>query len=152
MIRFALRLSLAGGREAATRLVIIATAVALGVGMLLTTLAGMNAVGAQNQRYAWLNSSAAPASPDASADALWWLIREDYHHGDLIGRIDVAATGPDAPCPRASHACPARASTTSHPPSANDCTARRRRNSATASPAARSARSAGRPCRPPTPC
>ncbi|MEV5690939.1 FtsX-like permease family protein [Micromonospora globbae] len=99
MIRFALRLSLAGGREAATRLVIIATAVALGVGMLLTTLAGMNAVGAQNQRYAWLNSSAAPASPDASADALWWLIREDYHHGDLIGRIDVAATGPDAPLP-----------------------------------------------------
>ncbi|MEU6207580.1 FtsX-like permease family protein [Micromonospora musae] len=99
MIRFALRLSLAGGREAAVRLVVIATAVALGVGMLLTTLAGLNAVGAQNQRYAWLNTAAAPATSDTSADSLWWLIREDYHHGDSIGRVDLAAAGPDAPVP-----------------------------------------------------
>ncbi|MET7749645.1 FtsX-like permease family protein [Micromonospora sp. NPDC005367] len=99
MIRFAVRLSLAGGREAAARLVIIAAAVALGVGMLLTTLAGMNAVGAQNQRYGWLNSAAAPASSDASVDPMWWLIREDYYHGDSIGRVDVAATGPDSPVP-----------------------------------------------------
>ncbi|MEU4676292.1 FtsX-like permease family protein [Micromonospora sp. NPDC023737] len=99
MIRFALRLSLAGGREAAARLVIIATAVALGVGMLLTTLAGMNAVGAQNQRYAWLNTAVAPPSADASVDPMWWLIREDYYHGDSIGRVDVAASGPDSPVP-----------------------------------------------------
>ncbi|MFG2053048.1 FtsX-like permease family protein [Micromonospora sp. NPDC048930] len=97
MIRFALRLALVSGREAATRLVIIAAAVALGVGMLLSTLAGMNAVDAQNQRYAWLNT--AVASPDPSADPLWWLIREDYHHGESIGRVEVAATGPDAPVP-----------------------------------------------------
>ncbi|PZG13388.1 ABC transporter permease [Micromonospora craterilacus] len=99
MIRFALRLSLAGGREAAIRLVIITTAVALGVGMLLTTLAGMNAVGAQNQRYAWLNTAVAPPSPDTSADPMWWLIREDYYHGRSIGRVEVAALGPDAPVP-----------------------------------------------------
>ncbi|SBT54883.1 ABC transporter permease [Micromonospora narathiwatensis] len=100
MIRFGLRLSLAGGREAATRLVIIAAAVALGVGMLLTTLAGMNAVGAQNQRYGWLNTATAPAtSPEASASQLWWLLREDYYHGRSIGRLDVAVTGPDAPVP-----------------------------------------------------
>ncbi|TDC27794.1 ABC transporter permease [Micromonospora sp. 15K316] len=99
MIRFALRLSLSGGREAAIRLAVIATAVALGVGMLLTTLAGMNAVGAQNQRYAWLNTTVAPPSTDPAADPLWWLIREDYHRGDSIGRVDVAASGPDAPVP-----------------------------------------------------
>ncbi|MCW3839171.1 ABC transporter permease [Micromonospora yasonensis] len=99
MIRFAARLTLAGGREAATRLVIIAAAVALGVGMLLTTLAGMNAVNAQNQRYAWLNTTVAPAAADPSVDPLWWLIRQDYYHGESIGRIEVAATGPDAPVP-----------------------------------------------------
>ncbi|MEU2612986.1 FtsX-like permease family protein [Micromonospora sp. NPDC007271] len=100
MIRFAVRLCVAGGREAATRLVIIAAAVALGVGMLLTTLAGLNAVGAQNQRYAWLNTAVAPASSaEASVDPLWWLIREDYHHGRSIGRVEVAAAGPDAPVP-----------------------------------------------------
>ncbi|TYB38319.1 ABC transporter permease [Micromonospora sp. AP08] len=99
MIRFAVRLSLAGGREAATRLAVIATAVALGVGMLLATLAGMNAVNAQNQRYAWLNTAVAPAAADPSVDPLWWLIRQDYFHGDSIGRVEVAATGPDAPVP-----------------------------------------------------
>ncbi len=99
MIRFALRLSLAGGREAAVRLVIITTAVALGVGMLLATLAGMNAVGAQNQRYAWLNTAVAPASPDPSVDPMWWLIREDYHQGRSIARVEVAALGPHAPVP-----------------------------------------------------
>ncbi|NES30780.1 FtsX-like permease family protein [Micromonospora terminaliae] len=99
MIRFAVRLSLAGGREAATRLVVIAAAVALGVGMLLATLAGMNAVDAQNQRYAWLNTAVAPASTDPAAEPMWWLIREDYHDGDSIGRVEVAATGPEAPVP-----------------------------------------------------
>ncbi|WP_405114688.1 ABC transporter permease [Micromonospora sp. NBC_01405] len=99
MIRFAVRLSVAGGREAATRLVIIATAVALGVGMLLTALAGMNAVGTQNERYAWLNTAVAPASADPSADPMWWLARKDYYRGGSIGRVEVAALGPDAPVP-----------------------------------------------------
>ncbi|MBM0230213.1 hypothetical protein [Micromonospora sp. ATA51] len=99
MIRFGLRLCLAGGREGAVRLVVIAGAVALGVGMLLATLAGMNAVGAQNARYAWLNTAVAPASADPTADPMWWLIREDYYHGQSIGRVEVAALGPDASVP-----------------------------------------------------
>ncbi|MFE9690225.1 FtsX-like permease family protein [Micromonospora sp. NPDC005806] len=99
MIRFGLRLSLSGGREAAIRLVIIAGAVALGVGMLLTTLAGMNAVGKQNTRYAWLNTGTAPAAAGASADPMWWLLREDHYHGQSIGRVEVAPLGPDAPVP-----------------------------------------------------
>ncbi|MGW1056612.1 FtsX-like permease family protein [Micromonospora rubida] len=99
MIWFAVRLSVAGGREAATRLVILAAAVALGVGMLLSALAGMNAVGEQNQRYAWLNTAVAPASVDASADPMWWLARKDYYRGESIARVEVAALGPDAPVP-----------------------------------------------------
>ncbi|BCJ75347.1 hypothetical protein CS0771_48910 [Catellatospora sp. IY07-71] len=97
MIRFGIRMSLAGGREAATRLAVIAAAVALGVGMLLASVAGMNAVGAQNQRYAWLNSAIAPQS--AEHDAMWWTVREDYFHARSIGRVEVAALGPAAPVP-----------------------------------------------------
>ena len=126
MIRFGLRLTLGGGREAAARLVIIATAVALGVGMLLTTLAGLNAVNATNARYAWLltgdtamsatGKASTPASgrtstPDeagsstsgqggvAPADPLWWLLRPDYVNGQQIGRVDVAGTGPHSSVP-----------------------------------------------------
>jgi FtsX-like permease family len=100
MIRFGLRLTVAGGREAVTRLAIIAAAVALGVGLLVATLAGINAVSAQNARYAWLNSDTPAARVTTpSADPLWWLLSRDYFAGRTIGRIDVAATGPDAPVP-----------------------------------------------------
>ena len=75
MIRFGLRLTLRGGREAATRLVMTAVAVALGVGLLLIMLAGINALNAQNGRTAWLNSGQNGPSPAgrvaSSADPLW---------------------------------------------------------------------------------
>ena len=96
MIRFGLRLAVAGGREALTRLLVIAAAVAIGSGLLLTTLAGVNAVNAQLTRYASVYPN---ASTGGDADPLWWSTREDYFHGKQIIRIDVAATGPDAPTP-----------------------------------------------------
>ncbi|TDC38118.1 ABC transporter permease [Micromonospora sp. KC213] len=96
MIGFGLRLAVAGGREALTRLVIIAAAVAVGAGLLLTTLAGVNAVNAQLTRYASLHPT---ASTGGTADPLWWSTRGDYFRGEQIIRIDVAATGPDAPTP-----------------------------------------------------
>jgi hypothetical protein len=101
MIRLGLRLSIAGGREALTRLALIAIAVAIGVGLLLTTLASINAVNTQNARYGWLETGyAEPAAPVAGAkDPLWWQLRADYYHGQEIGRVDVAATGPDSPVP-----------------------------------------------------
>ena len=104
MIRLGLRLSLAGGREAATRLALIAVAVAIGVGLLLATLAGLNAVNSQNARYAWLETgslgSNAPGSASpAAGDPLWWQLRGDYYQGHLIGRVDIAATGPASPIP-----------------------------------------------------
>ena len=49
-----LRLAVSGGREAATRLILIALAVTAGSALLLVTLAGLNAVNAQNARYGWL--------------------------------------------------------------------------------------------------
>jgi hypothetical protein len=60
VIRLGLRLTLNGGREAAVRLAVTTAAVALGVGMLLAALAGMNAINAQNARTAWLNSAPSP--------------------------------------------------------------------------------------------
>ncbi|PWR11205.1 ABC transporter permease [Micromonospora acroterricola] len=96
MIRFGLRLAVAGGREALTRLIIIATAVAVGAGLLLVTLAGLNAVNAQLTRYASLYPS---ASAEGGADPLWWSTREDYFRGEQIVRVDVAAAGPGAPTP-----------------------------------------------------
>ncbi len=108
MIRLGLRLAVAGGKEAMTRLALIAIAVAIGVGLLLTTLASINAFNAQNERYAWLETgypgaqaqagvSASPAT--VAVDPLWWLLRADYFHGEQIGRVDVAATGPNSPLP-----------------------------------------------------
>ena len=67
MMRLGLRLTLNGGKEAAVRLAIIVGAVALGVGLLLIVLAGMNGINAQNARSAWLNTGSifipGPASP-----------------------------------------------------------------------------------------
>jgi hypothetical protein len=123
MIRLGLRLTLNGGREAAVRLTLIAAAVALGVSLVLISLAGINAVNAQNARYGWLGTGtapsgngtvrgagAAPASPTGPAgtsttrqapasDPLWWLLQADHFGGQTIARIDVAATGPHSPVP-----------------------------------------------------
>jgi hypothetical protein len=100
VIRFGLRLTLRGGREAVTRLVLIATAVAIGVGLLLCTLAGVNAVNTQNARYAWLaTGTGGTGAGRSSADPAWWQLSADWFDGKLIGRVDVAATGPDSPVP-----------------------------------------------------
>ncbi|WP_305782485.1 FtsX-like permease family protein [Symbioplanes lichenis] len=56
MIRFGLRLTVAGGRESAVRLGIIAVAVALGVAMLLAAVAAMTGVQKQADRYGWVNA------------------------------------------------------------------------------------------------
>lgn len=96
MIRLGLRLTLGGGREAAVRLVLLVAAVGVGVGLLLTAVAGVNAVNTQNDRYAWFSTGDTPTVAGAaktSADPLWWLIRADRFDGQLIGRVDVAATG-----------------------------------------------------------
>jgi FtsX-like permease family len=101
VIRLGLRLAVAGGREAVIRLVTIAAAVALGVGCLLATVAGIHAVHALNHRYAWMNTGLVPASATdiVHADPLWWAPRQDYFDAKSIVRVDVGATGPDSPTP-----------------------------------------------------
>src|SRR5271163_784257 len=99
MIRLGLRLSLYGGKEAALRVLGTAAAVALGVGLLLVALAGVNGLHAQTDRGAWLDTSAQASPPTSPSDRLWWLSSTDQFGNQAIDRIDVAAIGPNAPVP-----------------------------------------------------
>ncbi len=101
MIRLALRLAVAGGREAVARLAIIAVAVAVGSGLLLTVVAGVHAVTSQNMRYAWMNTGLVqnPANTGPATAPALWNSRWDVYDGEQIGRIDVAATGTTEPTP-----------------------------------------------------
>jgi hypothetical protein len=101
VIPLALRLVLSGGREGATRLVILAVAVGLGVGLLLTAVAGTNAVTAWNNSHAWLwtGTVAVPPGPAVGIAPLWWQPSSDTFDGQQIDRFDVAATGTSSPVP-----------------------------------------------------
>ena len=99
MIRLGLRLTLGSGREAALRVLVTAAAVALGVGLLLAALAGVNGLHAQTGRGAWLDTSAQGSPPTSASGRLLWLSSTDEFGNQAIDTIDVAATGPDAPVP-----------------------------------------------------
>jgi hypothetical protein len=99
MIRIGLRLTLGSGRDAALRLAVTATAVALGVGLLLACLAAVNGLHAQTDRGAWLDTSAQTSRPTSSSGGLWWLSSTDEFDHQEIDRVDVAAAGAGAPVP-----------------------------------------------------
>ncbi len=103
MIRLGVRLTVAGGREAVARLVLIVVAVAIGVALFLLTIAATQAVRLQDARYAWLLTASAPDAPPSldgpDSAALWWHLRSDTFEGREIIRVDLAAGGPDAPVP-----------------------------------------------------
>ena len=102
MIRVGLRLAFTGDKEALVRLVVTALAVALGVGLLLASLASINAVNSQSDRSSWLNTqpgNSSAMSTKTHTDPLWWLSSSDEFEGQTIDRIDVAGTGPRSPVP-----------------------------------------------------
>jgi hypothetical protein len=101
VIGLGLRLVLSGGREAIMRLVLLAVAVGLGVGLLLTALAATSAVSTWNNRHAWFwtGTSAVPAGPSVGIAPLWWHPSGDLFNGQQISRFDVAATGTSSPVP-----------------------------------------------------
>jgi hypothetical protein len=102
VIGLGFRLVISGGREAVTRLVVLAVAVGLGVGLLLTAVAATNATTAWNNRHAWFWTGSAWAPPGRAAAGtapLWWHIGSDIFDGQTISRFDVAATGASSPVP-----------------------------------------------------
>ena len=98
MIRLGLRLTLGSGREAALRVLVTAAAVALGVGLMLACLAGLNGLHAQVDRGAWLDTSAQASRPTPTS-GLWWLSGTDQFGTQAIDQVNVAAAGPHAPVP-----------------------------------------------------
>jgi hypothetical protein len=107
VIRLGLRLAVGGGKQAAARLAVTAAATALGVALLLITLAAINAIGAQNDRAAWLGTGSSPGRPASAstrtgtpaAEPLWWLVSTGRFGAQVIYRVDVAATGLSSPVP-----------------------------------------------------
>ncbi len=101
MIRLGLRLVLSGGREAVVRFLVLAAAVGLGVGLLLTAVAATNAVTTWNNSHAWLwtGTASVPAGPAGGIAPLWWHPSGDTFNGQQIDRFDVAATGTSSPVP-----------------------------------------------------
>ena len=99
MIRLGLRLTLGSGREAVLRFLVTAATVALGVGLLLAALAGVNGLHAQTNRSAWLDTAAQATRGTTSSHDLWWLSGTDQFGNQAIDRVDVAAAGPNAPVP-----------------------------------------------------
>ena len=88
------------------RLAITTAAVAIGVALLLITLAGMNAINAQNVRSAWLATGYVNGPPGTQSEAsrgsaapLWWEFSTDHFDHASIFRVDLAATGPTSPVP-----------------------------------------------------
>ncbi len=102
MIGLGLRLAVSGGREAVIRLVVLAVAVGLGVGLLLTAVAATNAAVTWNNRHGWFwtgTASMPPGPAAAGTAALWWHPGGDTFYGQTISRFDVAATGASSPVP-----------------------------------------------------
>ena len=138
MIPLGLRLVLSGGREAVTRLVVLAVAVGLGVGLLLTAVAATNAVSAWNGRNAWLWTGTAVGARPARR-------RASPRCGGTPAATSSTArrsTGstwpppvPRRPCRRASPGTRDLASTTPLPRSSRCCAAPRRASWPTATQA-----------------
>jgi hypothetical protein len=91
MFRLGARLSLSGGREGRTRLVVTAIAVAIGVTILLAVLADFHAFQVTNHRPFWEGTTAS-SSATGSADRT-----ELWNYSDDIERLDIAALGSHAP-------------------------------------------------------
>jgi hypothetical protein len=100
IFRLGLRLALRSGREALVRLLLIASAVAIGVAVLLPVLASLHGFQSASDQRCW---ECTTGSPDARltsgsvARAELWNYGEDYYAGQVIRRLDVAALGPRSP-------------------------------------------------------
>jgi hypothetical protein len=97
-----LRLSLRGGREAAGRLATVTFAVALGVTVLLSTVALFNAFRVTADRPCWeCTTGSAPSgwALGGTPGAVLWNEREDSYAGRPIKRLDVAVLDQSTPTP-----------------------------------------------------
>jgi hypothetical protein len=92
-----IRIALAGGRESAARMALLAVGVAVGVGLLLFTLTAMPVLQRHIDRLAWHRTT--EASPPTAPDPALWLAVTDRYAGRDVIRVHVAALGPRPPVP-----------------------------------------------------
>ena len=107
MFQLSLRLTLHSGREALVRLLVTATAVAVGVALLLSVLGELHAFESNAYKTCWscTQGASVPATLPAHGDL--WNNSVDFYHGQTLRRLDVAALGPGAPVPPGVSALPA---------------------------------------------
>jgi hypothetical protein len=102
MIRLAILLAFAGGREQFVRLVVTAAGVGLGVVLLLLAAVALPAFKAHEARAGWTDTSVhnvRPAQDESRTDPLLWRMRDDGFAGRDLLRVDVAPLGPHSPVP-----------------------------------------------------
>jgi hypothetical protein len=100
MFLLGVRLVVGTGRESLARLVLITSAVAIGVSLLLVVLADFHGFQAANSKQCWECTTGTYLTSGAvkpAANAELWNYSEDYFEGQPIRRLDVAALGPHAP-------------------------------------------------------
>jgi hypothetical protein len=95
-----IRLTLRGGREALTRLILTALSVAVGVGVMLGVIAEFHAYTGTTSRQCWECTTGTPLKaggqlPTGSSAELW-SYTEDFFQGRAIRRLDVSPLGADA--------------------------------------------------------
>ncbi|BCB90951.1 ABC transporter permease [Phytohabitans suffuscus] len=91
------RIAFAGGRESVARVALMAGGVAVGVVLLLFSLAAMPALQGRIDRLAWHRTSA--DSPPTAPDRALWLPTTDWYDGRQLVRVHVAALGARPPVP-----------------------------------------------------
>ena len=106
MISLGLRLVVNGGREAITRLVILAVAVGLGVGLLLTAVAATNAVVTWNNRHAWFWTGTSSVPPGPARRASPRCGGTPAATSSTARRSAASTWPPPAPRPRCRRASP----------------------------------------------
>jgi hypothetical protein len=109
MIRLAIRLAFAGGREQVVRFVVTAVGVGLGVVLLLLAAVTFPAFNAHAARAGWTDTSThnvQPAQDESRTDPLLWRLRDDGFQGRDLVRVDVAALGAHSPLPPGVSALP----------------------------------------------
>lgn len=101
MYRLGFRLALKGGREALTRLMLTALAVAIGVTILLGVFADFHAFQKTSDRPSWesTNGKLISSVPGPTHGAELWNYSENIYKGQFIEQLEVGALGSNAPVP-----------------------------------------------------
>ncbi|HEY8547750.1 MAG TPA: FtsX-like permease family protein [Acidimicrobiales bacterium] len=109
LLRLSGRLTAGGGRESVIRLVLTGLGLAVAVTLLLSAAVLLPALHAHDVARAWTETGPEPRQPaqdPATTDPLVWQLTTDRFDGRDLIRVDLHATGPDAPAPPGLDALP----------------------------------------------